>query len=324
MFAGQWHPDPYRNARIALQQGDTAPALHLLAAARGDAEARIHALCSLSRNTIPRLPQLEAQLGQDPWNPDLWLLVGTLQEESAWKARGAAVMSETSRAQVDGLMHHMTRARESLHRAAELLPEDPAPWRRLMGCAMAAGKYSGEVHDMWAELVKRGGDISYDANRLRLVTLTGKWHGSEAECFAFARERTRDLPPGHPMHALVPLAHVEAYIELRSDDNVFTRVRAALRYFSRKEVRREVDAASDRLMAGADAYAAHPASPEAHQAFAFVFNDRGDIKRSRPHLERSGDEADWPWVYLSDDDESEDQLLDRARMRAGLPKFPGR
>lgn len=114
--------------------------------------------------------------------------------------------------------------------------------------------------------------------------------------------------------ALIPLAHVEAYVELRSSDRLLTRVRAVFRYFSRRDVRQEVDMAADRLLAGADAYAAHPAFPDAHQAFAFVFDDRGDIDRARRHLELGGDEAIWPWGYLGDGDE----VFERARTRAGL------
>ncbi|MFC7534465.1 hypothetical protein [Actinoplanes sp. GCM10030250] len=307
--------DPYRQACTALQHGDTAPALHLLAASRGDATARIHAIAWLTKDTTSRLPQLEAQLGQDPWNPELWLLVGAMQSTAGFEARGAARINDTSSEQIDGLLHHTTRARESLRRAAELLPDDPAPWFELMSCALGASSYQGEVHDMWKELVRRGGDVSYQANRLRLVTLTEKWYGSEAECFAFARERTRDLPPGHPLLALIPLAHIEAYVELRSSDNVLRRVWAALRYLSKRSVRAEIDPASDRLLAGSLDFASHPASPEAHQAFACVYADCGELERARWHLERSGDIPTWPWGYFGDDDEG----FDRARERAGLP-----
>ncbi|WP_328467978.1 hypothetical protein OHA21_50500 [Actinoplanes sp. NBC_00393] len=310
-----WAGDPYRQARIALQHGDPTPALGLLAAARGDATYRIHAICWLVDGVVPQLPLLETRLGQDPWNPDLWLLVGAVQQEAAWDARGADRIANTSEDQIRGLLHHMTRARSSLRRAAELLPDDPAPWFQLMSCAMAAKSYPGEMHDMWKELVQRGGDVAYQANRLRLVCLTEKWHGSEAECFAFARERTRDLPPGHPLHALVPLAHVEAYVELRSADRVTTRVWAAIRYLSKRPVKTEIDQASDRLLAGSDAFAGHPASREAHQAFACVYADNGDLDRARHHLIRSGDEATWPWTYFGDKDE----LFERARVRAGLP-----
>ena len=321
MFAAYWHPDPYRNARIGLEQGHSAPALHLLAATAGDAETRIHAVDTLSKDTIiPRLPQLEAELAQNPANQDLCLLVGAVQQAAGWQARGAAYLADTSEHQVAGLRHFLGRARESLRRAAELAPGDPAPWYELMGCAMAYSAYPDEVHDMWAEVVRRGGDGAYGANTRRLLILTGKWHGSEAECFAFARGRSRDLPPGHPLHALIPLAHVEKYVSLRSSDRVLTRVNAALRYFGRREVRNEVDQASDRLLAGADAYATHTASPAAHQAFGYVFYDRGDTDRARRHLERGGDEVLWPWGYFGDDDDdSGDAVFDRARFRAGLP-----
>ena len=315
-----WTGDPYRQARIALQHGDSGPALALLAASRGDPTSRIHAICWLVDGVVPRLPQLETELGRDPWNPDLWLLAGAVQQEAAWNARGADRIANTSTEQIRGLRHHMTRARESLRRAAELLPDDPAPWFQLMSCAMAAQAYPNEPHDMWQELVQRGGDVAYQANRLRLVSLTAKWHGSEEACFAFARERTQGLPLGHPLYALIPLAYVEAYVELRISDRVLTRVWAALRYLGKRSVRAEVDEASDRLLSGADAFAGHPASREAHQAFACVYADCGDLQRARWHLERSGDEATWPWTYFGD----EDELFDRARERAGLPPRPGR
>ncbi len=314
MSSAYWHTDPYRNARIALQQGHSAPARHLLAATSGNAETRIHALNTLGKDTVGRLPQLEAELQQDPSNQDLCLLVGTLQKEAGWKARGSADMSHTSADQVAGMQHYLLQARESLHRAAELTPEDPAPWYELMGCVMASSRYPGEVHDIWAEVVRRGGEVSYGATSQRMLILTEKWHGSQAQCFSFARERSHNLAAGHPLHALIPLAHIETYVLMRSSDRLFTRINAVFRYFGRRDVRQEIDQASDRLMAGADAFATHTASPEAHQAFGYVYSNRGDADRARRHLELSGDEATWPWVYFGGDEE-----FNRARIRAGLP-----
>lgn len=314
--SSRWYDERLRAARGALVARDAGPALALVGEVRVHPDWRAHYVSFLSRPGEAVLPALRDEMSRDPDNPDVCLLIGTALSVAAGDARGSDLYVNTSQEQRRGLRYFSGQARQALHRAAKLLPSDPVPWCELMNCAMATTDYPGEVADMWAEVLNRGGAYLYRANTIRLLTLTRKWGGSEKECFDFARGRTRDLPPGHPMLALIPLAHIEALSERLMTGNTATRIWHVLRYLKNGAVRAEVDAASHRLLAGSDHFAHHPSSAAAHQAFACVYHRAEANERARPHLERGGEQsADWPWVYFGDGDEQ----FTRARAAAGLP-----
>jgi len=67
---------------------------------------------------------------------------------------------------------------------------------------------------------------------------------------AFARARVAGRPDGHPLHALVALAHIEGCVDGLLKGNVLGRAWRAWRYLGDPDVRRETDAAADRLLAG--------------------------------------------------------------------------
>jgi hypothetical protein len=68
-----------------------------------------------------------------------------------------------------------------------------------------------------------------------------------------------------------------------------------------KKQRAEVDAASDRLLAGADG---HPHSLWAHQIFAMYYYAGLATDRLAPHIARCGERAmRWPWSCFGDAEE---------------------
>jgi hypothetical protein len=206
------------------------------------------------------------------------------------------------------------QGRKALRRAAELAPEDPVPWSVLLHCVSGSTDDPGELDEIFARVQELGPDL-YSANQVRLGALTRKWYGSQEQALAFARERTQDLPPGHPLLALVASVHIEGMIDGGMRGNVIGRIWRTMRYLSKKEVRAEVDAASDRLLAGADQYADHPWSMAAHQVFAALYQDIPAHERARPHLERGGPRPmPWPWGYFGDEVEK----FAAARKAAGL------
>jgi hypothetical protein len=295
----------------ALCQQNDGPALALLADCRSDAGARVHVARKLAPTAVVMLQELQDRQARQPDDPDLWLLTGAAQTEAGYRARGYAIASYTSDEKVRGMATQMSRAGVSLRRAAQLLPDDPAPAVIRMTCAQVAGG-RGQLHEAWQEVVARGGEEIYEANRVRLVSLTRKWYGSMDDCFAFARDRTRELPDGHPLLAMIALAHVESYLDRRMAGSTPARLLAYYSYLRRPAVRAELNAASKRLLAGAAGFAGHPALPEAHQAFACAYHFGGAHRRARPHLERGGAAAAFPWRYFGDAQE----VFNRARAHA--------
>lgn len=202
--------------------------------------------------------------------------------------------------QFAGLIRLTTQARAALRRATDLAPDDPVPWSLLLTCAHGVPESEGEHEALFARATRNHPDL-FGANCTQLGNLTRKWYGSQRQVLDFARERTRALPDGHPLLALTAYAHIEGYLDGFMRGNVIGRTWRAIRYFRDKDVRAEIDAASDRLLTGADAFADHPRSIAAHQAFAMLYHRAEDELRSAPHLMRSGMRpARWPWAYFGD------------------------
>ncbi|WP_053739366.1 hypothetical protein [Nocardia sp. NRRL S-836] len=214
-------------------------------------------------------------------------------------SRTAARAKHTSRDQFAGLADFTGRARQTLLRAAELAPDDVAPWAALISVTLGAPTHRGEPAEIHEEVVKRVPDL-VNANLRRLQTKAAKWYGSHDEMFAFARSGVESLPDGHPLLALVPIAHIEMHLDKMAKGGKLSRMWqvATLSYW--KKQRAEVDAVSDRLLAGADG---RPYSLWAHQIFAMCYFQAEVPDRLAAHLARSGPRAArWPWAYLGNPD----------------------
>lgn len=309
-----WSDSRLETALPALVRRDVRPALALLAATREDADRRELYVDVLGGAGQHLLADLRAVADERPDDPDRWLLLGSSLSEASWTARGAAVIEHTSDEQIHGMVNLAQQGRKALRRSADLAPKDPVPWSVLLHCASGSTDDPGELDRIFARVQELGPDL-YSANQVRLGTLTRKWYGSQEQALVFARELTHDLPPGHPLLALIASVHIEGMIDGGMRGNVIGRIWRTMRYLSKKEVRAEVDAASDRLLAGADQYADHPWSMAAHQVFAALYQDIPAHDRARPHLERGGPRPmPWPWGYFGDEVET----LAAARKAAGL------
>lgn len=304
--------DELLHAVHALVAGDIEPALAFLAATRDQPYRRELGLYSLGYAGSPVLPVLLEAEEERPGDANVVLLLGSAQAAAAWQARGSATMDYTSEEQVQGLINFTRRARKTLLWAAELDPDDVAPWAALMVPALGAPTHRDEIVEVYEEVVKRVPDL-VGATLRRLQSVCGKWYGSNEEMFAFARTKTEGLPDGHPLLALIPMAHIERHLDVISSGGIPARLWKV--FFSRylKKQRVEINAASDRLLAGADD---HPHSISAHQIFAMYYHKANvgkDRERFAQHIARSGERAKpWPWGYDGDHQE----VFDRARRRA--------
>lgn len=306
--------DPALEAAMwALVGGAPQAALDLFALTHADPDRRELHTEVLGQAGQRQLGELRRLADRDPADPDRWLLLGSALAHAAWSARGADVAENTTDAQIHGLITFTGQAREALAKVRKLAPADAVPWSVLLDCAQGVPEQDGEHEELFNRAVERH-PLLYGAHATRLGTLTRKWYGSQREVLEFARTRTAPLPDGHPLHALTAHAHIEGYLDGAMRGNFIGRTWRLSRYFRNAEIRREVDAGSDRLLAS-DAYAGHPRFIVAHQAFAMVYHHAQDEGRSAPHLERSGTRpARWPWAYFGDHREE----FANARRAAGL------
>ncbi|MGW4211917.1 hypothetical protein ACWEIJ_28255 [Lentzea sp. NPDC004789] len=292
--------DELMQAALALVSGDLGPALGFLAATRDQPYRRELAVDVLGAAGNVVLPALLDAEEERPDDVNLLLLLGSAQSTAGWQERGAAWAKDTSEDQFRGLVNFTRRARATLRRAASLDPDDVAPWAALLGVALGAPTHRGEAAEVYEEVVKRKPDL-VTANLRRLQSVAAKWYGSHEEMFAFARAGIAGLPDGHPLLALIPIAHIERYLNKLSSGNIIPRVWQLLTSSYLKKQRKETDAASDRLLAGAGG---HPHSLYAHQIFAMYYYEANANDRLALHIARSGPRAaTWPWGYFGDHNE---------------------
>jgi hypothetical protein len=292
--------DELMQAALALVSGDLGPALGFLAATRDQPYRRELAVDMLGAAGNVVLPALLDAEEERPDDVNLLLLLGSAQATAGWQERGAARAKYTSEEQFRGLVNFTQRARRTLHRAAALDPDDVAPWAALMPVALGAPTHRGEAAEVYEEVVKRVPDL-VNATLRRLQSVAAKWYGSHEEMFAFARAGIEGLPDGHPLLALIPIAHIEMYLDKLSSGSMIPRVWQLLTSSYLKRQRAEADAASGRLLAGADD---HPHSLWAHQIFAMYYYEARADDRLALHIARSGPRAmTWPWGYFGDHNE---------------------
>jgi hypothetical protein len=191
-------------------QARSPKALELLAASPDPdrRELRVGILGEAGRAALPDLRSL-ARRPED--SADHWLLLGSALVAAAGAARGADLAENTSAEQIGGMLEPSRQARSALRRAAELAPGDATPWKSLMTCALAAPEHD-ECGELFEQACRRAPALS-EVHGIRLLSLTRKWGGSGPEMFAFARDRTAWLPRGHPLIALIAVAHVESYVD---------------------------------------------------------------------------------------------------------------
>ncbi|MFS8101314.1 hypothetical protein LFM09_29730 [Lentzea alba] len=300
--------DELMDTAVALVSGDLDRALGLIAATRDQPHRRELVLDVLGGAGNVVLPQLLDAEEEQPGNVHLLLLLGSAQSVAGWQERGSAGADQTGADQWAGLRKFSARAHRNLQFAAELDPDDFAPWALMMSMAVAMPTHRREAAEVYEEVTKRVPDL-YGAAFRRLHAACQKWYGSHDEMFGFARGTVEGLPDGHPLLALIPAAHIEMHLYLTWKSSFVVRVWEAFTRSHLKKQRAEVDAASDRLLAGTDD---HPRSLRAHQVFAMYYFDVGADDRLARHLARSGERASgWPWGYLGDPQEQ----LERARTR---------
>ncbi|WP_432987012.1 hypothetical protein [Dactylosporangium sp. CA-233914] len=228
--------------------GDPSPALELIADTT-DVDRREQAVAALGAGGVLRIEQLRELAAQQPYYPERWLLLGASLSAAAWSARESTghrpIVTDRLVQRQQALI---AEARTALRQAATLSRDDPVPWSELAGAVICAPLHRTEVADVFKRACVLAPDL-YAAHTRHLTALTRRWYGSQHKVVAFAQVRTAERPDGHPLHALVALAHIEGYVDSVLRGNRVGRFWRAWRYFANAEVRRETDAASARLLA---------------------------------------------------------------------------
>ncbi|PRX97351.1 hypothetical protein [Allonocardiopsis opalescens] len=299
--------DPALDAGVdAVAEGHLAAGVALLRETRADPELRVlrtEALADAAVGGSERIAALISEHLPDDEVADLLLWLGRTLISEAWSIRGSGYASTVGAERFKLFHTTLHKAHQPLLAATELRPDDPAPWAALQTMAMGLGVPREQFDLVWQEITRRSPHL-YPAHWVRLQILAEKWHGSHDEMFAFARETVRSAPSGHPVTAMLPLAHEEYVLRRKgaiADEGggAVATVKFLATYYT-EAVRSELRGASDRWCAAEPP--PHPRAIEAHHLFGAALASAGDREAARWHLGRIGDRVHGlPWGYRGND-----------------------
>lgn len=149
-----------------------------------------------------------------------------------WQARGFGRATTVEENAWEVFHSRLRAAEDDLFAAVDLDPDDPLPWSALVVSGRGLGIPTEELMLRFGEVERRAPGLVC-AHLQLLQGVCRKWGGSHDEMFGFARSHAAGAPAGSPLGALVPIAHVERWIDFDDDD-------AAMRGYWSGEVRDEI------------------------------------------------------------------------------------
>ncbi|MEV7012319.1 hypothetical protein [Streptosporangium sp. NPDC051022] len=300
----------------AVQEGYLSAGTVLLGETHRDPELRSLRLDALSRAAVGRSQAIAQLLDGDHDRADVLLWLGRTVIDEAWVIRGGSLAESVGEDRFKLFFATLSGAHDPLMEAARLRPEDPVPWESMIWLAMGMQFDRLEEDAIWDEVVSRSATL-FSAHWARLQSLAAKWGGSHEEMFAHAREAVALAPPGHPLTAMLALAHLEHLLaeerRLVEENKVVAYVRFGLKYFS-DQVVGELKDAERRWTAHARP---HPRDVEAHHLFGAIFvREPTTHDLAARHLRQVGNRVGRgaPWGYLGDPAEEFAAALGRLRL----------
>lgn len=246
------------------------------------------------------LDWIDTWLQEEPRSATAGLLRGAHEIDWAWAIRTGVWAKHLSKDQAEDFWELLSAAKEDLLLAARLAPDDGGPWAFLAAVAMGLNAGRDEADEILANVQARS-PWHPMAYRTMVQYHAAKWHGSTDRVLAFARSVTAEAPAGHPVHAVVPEAHLEA-----AEDSGGKRTLEA----GRDEI---IDAA-DRSVSAPEQVLS-PWWTRARAPFAIAYHKLGEKDRLRSELEAIGPSVSGVWGSFYRDPIGE---FKRARRSVGL------
>ena len=160
---------------------------------------------------------LDQWVQAEPNDAECRILRASAMVAWAWHARSSTLARFVTPKQWDLFKKRLTLAAEEIRIAKELRPTDPRIYSIAMTVARGClGLPETELQDRMTMAQCEAGlkDVSnephyYNAHLQALQFYCRKWGGSHERMFSYARSITSQLPEGHPLWVLIPMAHYE-------------------------------------------------------------------------------------------------------------------
>ena len=234
----------------------------------------------------------DAWVERAPDEPMAWLARGAYGVGWAWAARGGGYAETVSEEQWELFFERLNRAESDLMRAAEMDPQDPLPWSHMLVSGRGLQVPTEELRMRLDEVQSRRPWL-VEAHMQLLQSLCAKWFGSDEESLEFARATSREAPEGAAVHALVPMAHIEIWLDMERREG-----EDPAEYEERSDVREEIQEAARRSVFS-DAFADELPSVFAMNVFAMGLHLWGDPEGALALVRRLGRRrTEFPWVFL--------------------------
>ena len=156
---------------------------------------------------------LDAWIATEPNSVDCRILRAYTGTAWAWHARSGRLAMLVAKRQRELFFSRLDAATIDLKLARELCPEDPLIYAA--GITIAKGLQGKNKDAMPVEhcldCLKgiASEPLLYQAHVAALQFYCRKWHGSHEKMFEYARAVTSELPYGHHLWVLIPMAHFE-------------------------------------------------------------------------------------------------------------------
>jgi hypothetical protein len=198
--------------------------------------------------------------------------------------------------------------------------EDPTPHARSIQAALGLDLGQTEKHKRFGEAARRF-RWHRSAHTIMIQATAAKWSGSNQEMFEFARGSSAEAPEGSGVHVVVPLAHLEKWLNLprESGDGEARQ----LQYFRDGQVRAEIWRAADRSVRS-PRYQPDQYTPSDRNIFTMCFFLMQDYQAQLEQMRLIGPliEAS-PWKYHGDPGRAYEQARTRALQVIGVAQGSG-
>lgn len=167
---------------------------------------------------------------------EAWIVRGGHSVDWAWEARGGDIAVNVKQDAWPLFRERLQYALSDLDRAADMQPNDPLPYARMIPCGMGLS-YDYDTVFGYLERVRESCPDLWSAHTSMLLFLCEKWGGSHEQMFNFARWVGSNAARGSGIHGLICDAHCERWKYKLSFENNSV---AAGQYWKEPFVRNEI------------------------------------------------------------------------------------
>jgi hypothetical protein len=219
--------------RQTTRRADWAALPDAVAAAVADGDDRSTAIAVATRTITmkgqPLRLRLERWVADEPHNATAVLLLGAVEVERAWEARGLALAAQTAPNRLRAFGEILQRAELLCRAAADLDPADPTPWEWLLRMAR------GQQVEVTETLSRRQRLAALSPHHFMghytaVCSLSPMWGYPVETMFEQAEGWAAEAPAGSVLPALTFVAHFEWWRRGHLDERRFLRdprIRAA-------------------------------------------------------------------------------------------------